>query len=249
LPDNFPSSTYKWCEDTIDAIITNQQPVLLSSQDSKNDFEKFYYYHGSEVKILRFASVLPEGLTNYQLKSGYAAKSYFIVSNQFWPHKNHLTVIKAVAELKKKNIEVTVLFTGHLSDRDPTYADKVRKVITSNNLENNIRFLGFLDRLEQLALIKNSLALIQPSLFEGWSTIVEDCKSLNKFLLLSDLKVHREQISSNCCFFSPLEHVELSEKMVEVLNTGSVDTDDDNYQGKILAFARDIVEVFKLKKT
>jgi glycosyltransferase involved in cell wall biosynthesis len=247
LPDNFPNSTYKWCEDTIDAIIKNRQPVLLSSQDSKEDFEKFYYYHQNEVKVLRFASVLPEGLSDFELKSVYSSKTYFIVSNQFWPHKNHLTVIKAVAELKKKNIEVLVLFTGHLSDRDPAYADRVKKIITTNNLEDNIRFLGFLDRMEQLALIKNSIALIQPSLFEGWSTIVEDCKSLDKFILLSDLRVHREQINSNCCFFSPLEHVDLTDKMIEVLDNGTVGNREDNYKGRILAFARDIVDVFELE--
>ncbi len=40
------------------------------------------------------------------------------------------------------------------------------------------RFLGFIDRGEQLQLMKNSIAIVQPSLFEGWSTVVEDTKAM-----------------------------------------------------------------------
>jgi hypothetical protein len=51
--------------------------------------------------------------------------------------------------------------------------------------------------------MKNSIAIIQPSLFEGWSTVVEDAKALNQWILLSDIPVHREQIQNNVDFFEP----------------------------------------------
>jgi glycosyltransferase involved in cell wall biosynthesis len=41
--------------------------------------------------------------------------------------------------------------------------------------------------------MRRSLAVIQPSLFEGWSTVVEDARSLGKPILLSDFPVHLEQ--------------------------------------------------------
>ena len=34
--------------------------------------------------------------------------------------------------------------------------------------------------MDQLRLMKESLGVIQPSLFEGWSTVIEDAKALNK---------------------------------------------------------------------
>jgi hypothetical protein len=58
--------------------------------------------------------------------------------------------------------------------------------------------------------MKNSLAIIQPSLFEGWSTVVEDAKALNKWILLSDIAVHREQIKENVDFFNPKKPIELA---------------------------------------
>ena len=68
-----------------------------------------------------------------------------------------------------------------------------------------------------MKLMKYSRAIIQPSLFEGWSTVVEDAKSLNAFIILSNLDVHLEQIDRNCIFFSPNDHLELADNMQKVL--------------------------------
>lgn len=35
--------------------------------------------------------------------------------------------------------------------------------------------------------------MVQPSLFEGWSTVVEDARALGKTIVLSDIDVHLEQ--------------------------------------------------------
>ncbi len=46
-------------------------------------------------------------------------------------------------------------------------------------------------------------ALINPSLSEGWSTTVEEAKSLGVPMLLSDLRVHREQAGDCAYYFDP----------------------------------------------
>jgi glycosyltransferase involved in cell wall biosynthesis len=71
--------------------------------------------------------------------------------------------------------------------------------------------LGFIDRTEQLVIMKNSEYVIQPSLFEGWGTVVEDAKVLDKTILLSDIPVHREQMNEKCILFDPYDPVELAE--------------------------------------
>ena len=66
-------------------------------------------------------------------------------------------------------------------------------------------------------IIIGSVALLQPSLYEGWSTLVEEAKALSKFIVLSDLPVHREQINKNVAFFDPHNANELAVKMIEQL--------------------------------
>ena len=48
----------------------------------------------------------------------------------------------------------------------------------SLDIKKYISILGFISRQDQLSLMRDAIAVIQPSLFEGWSTVVEDCKAI-----------------------------------------------------------------------
>jgi glycosyltransferase involved in cell wall biosynthesis len=69
---------------------------------------------------------------------------------------------------------------------------------------DRFRILGHIPRMDQLQLMRASIAVIQPSRFEGWSTVVEDARALGKPILLSDFPVHREQDPNGARFF-PLQ--------------------------------------------
>jgi glycosyltransferase involved in cell wall biosynthesis len=69
-----------------------------------------------------------------------------------------------------------------------------------------------------LTLMKNAQAVIQPSLFEGWSTVVEDAKALYQTLIVSDIAVHQEQLEQKAYYFPPNDYVTLAHKMTEVMN-------------------------------
>jgi glycosyltransferase involved in cell wall biosynthesis len=117
----------------------------------------------------------------------------------------------------------------------------LKKFIADNKLEEYIQFLGVLDRKEQLMLMKNALALIQPSLYEGWSTLVEEAKALNKYIILSNLLVHQEQISENCSFFEPYDFEELALQIRKCMNESIVVKAFD-YQENIRQYGLDVLE-------
>jgi hypothetical protein len=70
--------------------------------------------------------------------------------------------------------------------------------------------LGLVSRRLQIEIIRRSLAVVQPSLFEGWSTVVEDARVLGKPALLSDLDVHREQNPPGAQFFPREDEISLA---------------------------------------
>ncbi len=102
-------------------------------------------------------------------------RAYFFCPNQFWAHKNHLTVLKAIRHLKNNgHKDVLVVFSGKEFDhRNPEFIVGIKAYISEHKLEENIRLLGFIDREDQLQLMNNAISVIQPSLFEGWSTEVK----------------------------------------------------------------------------
>ena len=202
-------------EDDIASRLQNQQEIqasaghlIVSSNTALGHFKSIFPKHTVKVSVLPFAVAHPPYqdinikllLEKYQLPA-----RYFICPNQFWKHKNQLVVLKAVKELKAEGIEITVAFTGNTNDyRNPHYFTEMKAFVEDNNIGNNVKFLGFIDRRDQLQLMNNAIAIIQPSLFEGWSTVVEDAKLMNKFLLVSDIEIHREQlVNSSARFFDP----------------------------------------------
>jgi len=67
-------------------------------------------------------------------------------------------------------------------------------------------------------LMRQSVCIVNPSLFEGWSTTVEEGKSLGKKILLSDIPVHREQSPERGLYFPSNDPEALAELMLHTIN-------------------------------
>jgi len=83
-------------------------------------------------------------------------------------------------------------------------------IINQHDLKENISFLGLIPRDDQLLLMKYAQAILQPSLFEGWSTVIEDAKSLQVPVIASDLPVNIEQLQDKGTYFKPHDHIALA---------------------------------------
>jgi glycosyltransferase involved in cell wall biosynthesis len=221
-------------------------PIVLSSQDAANTFQKLFPESKSKIFVLNFAVTLPDfkHLAIEDLRKKYQLNQpYFIAPNQFWQHKNHLTVLKAIEYLSTQNLDFQLVFTGKEYDnRNPQYTDDLKEFVKVKNLSDKVKFLGFIDRKEQLQLMNNALAVIQPSLFEGWSTVVEDAKAMNQAILLSNLPVHQEQKNANCYFFSPQNHFELAALITQFLQS-KPELQVFDYQDNVRTFGLRFLEV------
>lgn len=200
------------------SIIDKNAKIIFSSLSAQKNFSDIYPKASNKTFVLPFAVSHSENYKeidiNQLLKKFSLPPQYFFCANQFWAHKNHITILKALALLKNEGKKITVVFSGNQDDaRNPGFFTDLMQYVTDNNLQEQTHFLGFIERNEQLVIMKNAKAIIQPSLFEGWSTVVEDAKSLNKTVILSDIPVHREQIKSNVFFFEPLVESTLAKQL------------------------------------
>jgi len=201
LPDMFSSEEIKQRDKGYMNLIINSDNIVLSSYDALNDFKVFAPKYINKVNVLQFVSQPNEKyftLTNKnkkQLKEKYnLTDEFFYIPNQFWKHKNHMLVFKAIKMLVDDGEQIYLVSTGHLQDyRNKNYIKEILDFIKINKLEDNIKLLGLVDYEDVFSLIKFSRAVINPSLFEGWSSTVEECKSVEKEMILSDLDVHKEQ--------------------------------------------------------
>jgi glycosyltransferase involved in cell wall biosynthesis len=249
LPEFFTASNIKNRKDHHKFISEDKNGIVVfSSNDAMNDFKKFYPRYVCQVALVRFACILPEfkhlSITNLRNKFNIS-ENYFMVTNQFWAHKNHKIILEAITLLKSKDLDFKVVFTGSTHDkRNPVFFKSISDYIESNDISKFLIFLGFIDRDEQLKLMDESLAIIQPSLFEGWSTVVEDAKALSQHIILSSINVHKEQISENCTFFNPKDATELA-LIIENILTSKPTRIATDYQANIIRFGKEFLDVVK----
>lgn len=251
-PQYFSKTKILFRDWKIKLIIKNASHIVLSSNDVYSHFKKIYNPKTHlNIHILRFTSII-EGIffpSIEELKLKYNLNiNYFIVSNQFYQHKNHITVFKALKLLKDDKINCKVVFTGQMEDKkNPEFIESLKKILTELDIQNYVVFLGLISRGEQLCLMKNSLAVIQPSLFEGWSTVIEDAKALKCQIIASNLEVHKEQLENGQIgyLFESNNSQNLANLMKAFLNSKVLfKRAVENHNQLTINFARGFIKIF-----
>lgn len=231
-------------------IASNAPIIILSSKMALNDFNEFYPHAARRSTILNFCSYVDEKWfdadTEIVQKKYNLPDNYFIVCNQFWKHKGHDVLIKALKLLREHRIEAHIVCTGHTADvRFPEYFRELEADIRKSGLEKMIIILGLIPRFDQIQLIRRSLAVIQPSLFEGWSTVVEDARSLGKEILLSNFPVHIEQDPPNATFFTQGDPTHLYQVMHDALHNLNRGPDKEREEAAIIGNRRRLFDFGK----
>lgn len=199
--------------------ILNSTKIILSSNTVKKDLKKiikvddeklfvhqFYFKNYPLSKIIKFRALNKK----FKIK-----KNYFFLPNQYWPHKNHMLVLKAIHYLlNKKKISLNIVSTGYNYVRkSKKYFQQIMNYRNKNNLKVNYKYLGIVSDKELYSLIYHSIATINPSFFEGWNTSVMQVKSLNKSIILSNISSHLEQKDKNCVYFKNGDYKSLVKKI------------------------------------
>lgn len=218
LPDMFPAKEKANRDKEYARFIKLSDRVVVSSENAAEDLTTFLPGYENKVRVIRFVSqpsinignVGPEDLKLIEEQHHFEGK-FFYLPNQFWRHKNHRLVFEAVNILKKAGEDILLLCSGYEEDyRHRNYILELKDFINRNDLEKNIRLLGLVPYKDVFVLMRHSLAVINPSLFEGWSSTVEEAKSIGKGMILSSIAVHREQDPPGSSYFDPTDPEELA---------------------------------------
>jgi glycosyltransferase involved in cell wall biosynthesis len=206
LPDFFSSDEINVRNARYERMARMAPVVVLSSRNAENDFKKNFPFAANKSRILSFHTPYSEGWFREnpcKIQHEYnLPDKFFLVANQFWKHKNHLLVFRALKQLAEQGLDIPMVFTGNLHDyRFPEYSDTILQTVHKLGIRGQVFLLGVVPRAHYIQLLRRCVAVVQPSLFEGWSTVIEDARSIGKPVILSDLAVHLEQKPPRSIFF------------------------------------------------
>jgi len=195
--------------------------LIVASESIKNDIQTFLPNYLHKVRIIRPVINIPESI--YTIDPASIAKLYklpekFIyLPSQFWKHKNHKIVFDAVKMLKNRGIPINIVCSGSTKDwRHPTYYADLLKDLSGWDYKGQIICLGIIAYEHLFSLMRQSICVINPSLFEGFGMTPSEAKSLGKQVLLSDIPPHHEHNHTKATFFNPHDVEDIAEKLTVI---------------------------------
>jgi glycosyltransferase involved in cell wall biosynthesis len=145
--------------------------VTVGSHEAKEQLCHFYGVPLDNVKVLPFptpqkAIELATGKAQMpqiqDVRSKYGIKNKFLYyPAQFWPHKNHVNLVRALKVLKDRGHNVSLVLTGSDHGNQP----HVEKAARDLGLADHVHFCGFVPYEDVLAFYKEALALAYVSFF------------------------------------------------------------------------------------
>jgi len=177
--------------------------------------------------------------------------NFFYLPNQWWAHKNHISVIEAFQQYKMGGGKNHLVLTG--DQRDYRWPNLEPEILSKlQGCSDTIHNLGFIDRADTNFLFEKCHAVLQPSSSEGWSTSVEASIRFNKLILANDIAVHREQALSypNVSFFdvakepSIVHNLFQADKFRPPLHPYDYKIRERRFQREILSVIRNVEKLF-----
>ena len=208
LPQYYPARELHSRQQVDDRLALWSTLVLLSSRNALEHFRQRHPEARDRARVVSFPSLFafepPPAAEPRVGPEFHLPEKFALVCNQFWAHKNHVTVVRAAALLRRRGLTIPVVMTGlplDTRDRSNATVSTVLQEMAREGVAGQVVVLGQVEFRALVDLLRTASVVIQPSRFEGWSTTVQDARALGRPVLCSDLPVHREQAPDALGFF------------------------------------------------
>ena len=199
--------------------------IIVPTNYVKNDVVDNYKINPDKV------AVIYEGISTFDgakrdtqngirktLKKYNIEKPYFIYVGNAYPHKNLESAIDAVTKLNRKSSE-NVLFV--IAGSRDVFKDRLKDYVEKRNVHKYVRLLGYVPDEDLGVLLKQSVALIYPSLSEGFGLQGLESMAAGTLVVSSDIPVFREIYKDNAVYFDPYDVDSISGAMKTVMKIPS----------------------------
>jgi glycosyltransferase involved in cell wall biosynthesis len=204
----------------------NANKIIAISNQTKQDIISYYQIPEDKISIC-YQSCNPifsqkiSGEEKKRIKKLYdLPEKYFLYVGSIIERKNLITICKALGILKN---EIPLVIIGE----GGKYKRKVKEYISNNNLEKRTIFLSehlqtkqddFRSGRDFPAIYQSAIAMIYPSVFEGFGIPVQEALFSQLPVITSDRSSLPEAGGDAAYYVNPLHAEEMAEGMENIFN-------------------------------
>lgn len=187
--------------------------IIIGNSEGARELQEFYAIPQERIRTIPFFTpqfvfeTEPDDsvLQKYQLEK----QKYLFYPAQFWPHKNHIRLLKTLKILKEQGLDFKAVFCG----ADKGNQAYIKEKAAEYGLFDDVKFLGFVSEPELISLYKNAFAMTFLSMFGPDNLPPLEAMALGCPVICADAKGMKDQLDDCALFFSPVDESELAQKI------------------------------------
>ena len=192
--------------------------IVVSYEHVKQDLIKYFQRTDTNVLVClldmknlwfdKFSLVNMVSLKSYNLPD-----EFIFYPAVTWPHKNHIGLIKAIANLRDNyNIFINVVFTGYQS----SYYEQIQEIVAALNLEQQIHSLGVVTEEVLYTLYHSTQAVVVPTLYEAGSFPLMESILMRIPVVCSNVTSLPDTIGDKKFVFNPSDTDDMANKIKNI---------------------------------
>jgi glycosyltransferase involved in cell wall biosynthesis len=192
------------------ATIRRSAFVITGTMFTAQLIEKYY---GIELSMVCISPFPVENLKGNTVITGL--KSNFLYPAQFWPHKNHLNLIRGFAlALEKSDVELKLILSGG----DKGFLKVVKAEVDRLGITKNVIFPGFVSEEELHNFYLECATVIYPSIFGPDNLPPLEGISHGCNVYVANIPGARDVYGDRVGYFDPFDILSISRVFLESSN-------------------------------
>lgn len=217
---SFPevSKEYESREVILKTYVRYAYLILTDSTLGKKQFEETYLTKGKRRPyVISLPFTIPEHIYEAREEALEVPDKYIFYPAQFWKHKNHINLVKAIQLLRERIEDIHLILVGS----EQNSKQEIKDYIQCNGLESNITILGFVSNENITYLYKHAVGMIMPSYFGPTNIPPLEAMALGCPVAVSNKYAMPEQVGQGGLLFNPDSPKEIADCIEQLW------TDDD----------------------
>ena len=206
---------YSFYKLVVGRAIKRALEIFVPTQTVKKSVLRHYpRTQTNKIKITPegFYLAQPEPLSSaLKAKLPPVGKANLLYVGSLYPHKNLEVVLQALQQLPA-DTNFHLLIIG---SRD-VFSQKVKARVQELKIGHLVTFLGYVPDAQLVTLYQQSLALIQPSLSEGFGLTGLEAMAAKTLVLASDIPIFHEVYGEAAIYFDPHNAADFLQKLTDL---------------------------------
>ncbi|MGB7378154.1 MAG: glycosyltransferase family 1 protein [Rivularia sp. (in: cyanobacteria)] len=197
----------------IPQVLSQAEHIICNSKATAKDICDFYDIKASKITPIPLAYDATNFRLLNDLKKNNKNRPYFLYIGRHDSHKNLSGVITAFAELKQQisNYEDYQLWFAGSSDK--CHTPKLHSQIEELGIQHQVKFLDYVTYQELPKIINQAIALVFPSLWEGFGFPVIEAMACGTPVITSNLSSLPEVAGDAAILVNPYSTREITQAM------------------------------------